>query len=505
MKSDGRISLALMLVVLALFALIPGACVGVKMLDSAAPAVTIKAGVKAIGRKAVVTIEADEAKHGIRDLRATLVQGELQVPLGELTNPPNPWWRFWGRSVKPSALLEVEVGRERVPELKEGPVTIRAEATNDSWAMMGKGRTTVTETTLPVLLTPPRIEVLSSQHYVNQGGSECVLYRTSESAVESGVRVGGDFFPGFPLKGAAPGTRFAYFAFPYDLPADTIPVLVAKDAAENEATAKFTYKLFPKTFRRETIEITDEFMRRVVPEIQSQSQVASKGDLLKDFLDINGRLRRVNAAMLVELAGESKPEPLWRGAFVQLGNSKVEASFADHRSYKYQGKVVDEQDHLGFDLAVTAAHPVDAANDGTVLLTKYFGIYGNTVVIDHGCGLMTLYAHLSAIDVKKGDAVQRGQPIGRSGATGLAGGDHLHFSVLLQGRPVNPVEWWDPHWIHDRIESKIAAGAASSSMPAPAAGPGTEVQDSQPAPERKGRKASTGRRAPTRTHGRRHR
>ena len=99
--------------------------------------------------------------------------------------------------------------------------------------------------------------------------------------------------------------------------------------------------------------------------------------------------------------------------------------------------------------------PVPAANDGVVVLAKYLGIYGNTVIVDHGYGLMTLYGHLSSIGVKEGDTVARSQPLGKSGATGLAGGDHLHYSVLVDGTFVIPKEWWDAHWIQDRIARKL--------------------------------------------------
>jgi murein DD-endopeptidase MepM/ murein hydrolase activator NlpD len=129
--------------------------------------------------------------------------------------------------------------------------------------------------------------------------------------------------------------------------------------------------------------------------------------------------------------------------------------FADHRTYYFEGREVDQEDHLGFDLASVTHADVPASNSGVVVMAKYFGIYGNAVVIDHGYGLMTLYAHLSQIAVKVGDEVRRAQVIGRSGQTGLAGGDHLHFSFLLQGLPVRPVEWWDAHWIQDRIQRKL--------------------------------------------------
>ena len=99
--------------------------------------------------------------------------------------------------------------------------------------------------------------------------------------------------------------------------------------------------------------------------------------------------------------------------------------------------------------------PVAAAAAGTIVNASWLGIYGNCVIIDHGMGVQSLYGHLSSFDVKLDDSVTKGQTIGRSGMTGLAGGDHLHFTMLVGGRPVNPVEWWDSHWIQDRVERKL--------------------------------------------------
>ena len=188
------------------------------------------------------------------------------------------------------------------------------------------------------------------------------------------------------------------------------------------------------------------------------------GDLLADFLKVNGELRRVNADEIAAFAKQTAPTRLWKEPFVQLGNSKVEAGFADHRTYFYKGKEVDQQVHLGFDLAVTAHVPVAAANDGVVVNASWLGIYGNCVIIDHGLGVQSLYGHLQSFDVKVGDKITRGQTIGRSDSTGLAGGDHVHFTMLIGGRMVNPVEWWDPHWIQDRVDRKLsdAGGAAAA-------------------------------------------
>jgi murein DD-endopeptidase MepM/ murein hydrolase activator NlpD len=146
---------------------------------------------------------------------------------------------------------------------------------------------------------------------------------------------------------------------------------------------------------------------------------------------------------------------LWQGPFRQLANSAVEAGFADQRSYVYDGKQVDQQVHLGFDLAVTAATPVLAANRGRVLHAGWLGIYGNCVILDHGMGLQSLYGHLSSIEVKVGDTVEMNARLGRSGSTGLAGGDHLHFTMLLNGRAVTPVDWWSQKWVQDRIVRKL--------------------------------------------------
>jgi murein DD-endopeptidase MepM/ murein hydrolase activator NlpD len=302
---------------------------------------------------------------------------------------------------------------------------------------------------------------------VNQGGCDMVVYRVGPSAIESGVVVGETFFPGFPLPGATDArTRFAIFAFPYDAPASTQARLRARDEAANETLANFHLRVSRKAFRSRSLAVDDGFLDKVVPEILSQSPLLQdQGDLLKNYLAINGDLRKANNASLAALAGQSQTRFLWSRPFQQLGGSKVEASFADRRTYTYKGRDVDRQDHLGYDLASTANASVSASNDGVVALAEYFGIYGNTVVLDHGYGLLSLYGHLSSFDVKAGDEVKRGQSLGRTGATGLAGGDHLHYSMILHSVQVDPKEWWDPHWIEDRITAKLAQFSGTKGEP----------------------------------------
>ena len=192
--------------------------------------------------------------------------------------------------------------------------------------------------------------------------------------------------------------------------------------------------------------------------LEGTTEVKPDGDTLAKFLVINGELRQKNNAKIASFAAQTKPELLWGGAvFHPFGNTAVESAFADHRTYIYKGKEVDQQVHLGFDLASFAGTPIVSANRGIVVFAEELGIYGNCVIIDHGFGVQSLYGHLSSIDVKAGQTVEKEQQIGRSGMTGMAGGDHLHFTMLVNGKMVNPVEWWDPHWIEDRILRKLRA------------------------------------------------
>ena len=131
------------------------------------------------------------------------------------------------------------------------------------------------------------------------------------------------------------------------------------------------------------------------------------------------------------------------------------AGFADHRSYLYNDEIIDDQNHMGVDLASFANSPIEAANDGVVIFAQNLGIYGLTVVIDHGQGLASLYGHLSSFSVAQGSVVKKGDVIAYSGRTGLANGDHLHFSILVHGIFVNPLEWWDAHWIKNNITRKL--------------------------------------------------
>ena len=133
--------------------------------------------------------------------------------------------------------------------------------------------------------------------------------------------------------------------------------------------------------------------------------------------------------------------------FYPLRNGKVVASFGDHRFYEYEKQPGSESHHLGLDLASNAQAPMQTSNDGLVVFAKENGIYGNNIILDHGLGVYSLYGHCSSYMTKEGDVVKAGDSIAKTGTTGLALGDHLHFGMYVQGVDVRPEEWMDSVWL----------------------------------------------------------
>ena len=422
-----------------------------------APLVEIRPTMPGIGKRTPVEVSVDEPVRGLSRVRVELVQGKTVETLEERAYTPRAPWQFWGPRI-PREDMVIDVGSETIKGLKEGEATIRVVA-DRAGAWLRRPEPGQQELTLTVKLRPPSLQVQSLHTYVSQGGSETVVYRVGETAVKDGVRAGEWWFPGYPLPGGHESDRFALFSMPYDMEDASGLRLVAMDDVGNESSADFVDRASTKPIHKDTIRLSDSFMQRVVPAILEQTpEVEDRGDLLQNYLAINGDLRHANTRTLIALAEASPPEFLWNKSFVPMRNGMVMSGFADRRTYTYGGEPVDQQDHLGFDLASTARAEIQAANDGVVVLARYFGIYGNCVVIDHGYGLLSLYGHLSTIAVEEGQSVQRYEAIGSSGMTGLAGGDHLHFSMLLRGLAVNPKEWWDGHWIQDRLKLKLGAG-----------------------------------------------
>jgi hypothetical protein len=439
----------ILMVVLALLLLVVPAAL---FFSSNTTVVELTSQVEVIGSQTPIAIRAVNP-HGVRQLRVLVEQGGKQYEISNASDPANRL-TFWLGS-QPPREVSVNAGTGVTPELQDGPARIIVEAQSNDL----RGLTSAITADVMVKTKPPALSVDEFQHYINQGGSELVVFTVSGYWTEAGVRVGKYTFRSFPFPGeSASGDtskRFSLFAFPWDVPSDTTPIVYASNPTGAEATGRFWFKVFPKDFRSRELPISDEF----VDTMAARLDPGGSGEALSRFLKINGETRRANNQTLTDLRLKSEERVLWSGPFLQLSNSKVESRFADARDYVYQGRKVDHQVHLGFDLSVTRNIDVEAANAGNVVFADNLGIYGNCVVVDHGYGLQSIYAHLSEIGVKPGDAISKGQSLGKSGSTGLAGGDHLHFSMQVDGVQINPVEWWDSHWIQDRVLSKLAPGS----------------------------------------------
>ena len=434
-------------VVLAPFVLAAFAGYFLFLKDSEKPRITLLPQAEATSFKRPFILTAADDQSGIRTLTVTVTQGQRRFDvLRKVYDPPRD-------QVSERFTLEGS-------ELRGGAFEMQAAAADGSYANLGAGNTARVARNMRLDTSLPAIKPLTPAHYVRQGGAALVIYEVNKDVAKSGVQAGDVFFPGYKQKS---GQYACLFAFPDGLDAEAFkPRILVEDTAGNEKTGFFVNMAIKRRFRDERVELSDEFLAAKLPAFAGLFPEVR--DPVERFKKLNTDLRRQNEATLVDLATHTAPEPLWDGAFIYLPRSVVKGSFGADRVYVYKGQEIDHEHHTGIDLASVPAAPVPAANNGVVVLAGPLGVYGQTVVIDHGMGLQSLYGHLSSIAVAVGDTVKKGDVIGATGATGLAVGDQVHFAMLLAGQPVIPIEWWDAHWLEDNITQKFKRYAA----PAPA-------------------------------------
>ncbi|HKL26482.1 MAG TPA: M23 family metallopeptidase [Desulfuromonadales bacterium] len=302
---------------------------------------------------------------------------------------------------------------------------------------------------------PPRGAVESATRYMQRGSSAAVYVTTSEAETNLRVIAGRREFP---FISNAAGTRhFAVFAHPHDVEMEDFkPIVEIIDRAGNTRRLPIGTVTKDRSFNQDTLNVPASFIEQKSLEMLNQ-----EGSGKEAFLQMNRDLRAESRAEIsaVTSAFEAGP-PVWEGPFYRNAGAP-KAQFADYRTYLLEGEVIDHQTHYGLDIAGLAQMPIKAANRGTVRYADYIGIYGNCVIIDHGGHVSTLYAHLSQIDVGQGEVVEKQQVIGRSGKSGMAGGDHLHYATYVDDVPVEPTAWFDPAWLQTRINDIYADFAAA--------------------------------------------
>lgn len=404
------------------------------------PLVTLKNPPAVLGEDTTITATATDGKSGLKEVFVHIRQNHRDTLIVHKTFPRTT---FWGSGIQSTTVTAQIAVKDK--GIADGKAELIVTATDYSLSGMGRGN--VTRTILPVVIDtrPPTISFQEATRYLRPGGSAVVLYAVDETPASHGVRLNGIWYPGFRVQ---PGTKRygAYVALPYNADGISESIIEARDHAGNRSTVQASFYFKERNFRRRTIQIPVSFLKQKLPEFQRRTPSLA-GEPIEQFLFLNGALRKENAEKIKEVCATTDAKQLWSGAFAALPNSARMARYADHRTYLFNNREIDQQVHLGADLASTQRAPVPAANSGIVVFADYLGIYGNTVIIDHGQGIFSLYSHLTDMTVTKGALVEKGGTIGRTGATGMAGGDHLHFSMLVHGVFVTPLEWLDPHWI----------------------------------------------------------
>ncbi len=394
-----------------------------------------------------VRLDLSDAGSGLRSIEVVLSHASGDVPLASETFPGGLMsGALYGE--RPET-LEIAVAPEALPR-GASDAFLRVSVRDWSWRDRLRGNETRVDIPLSIDRVPPQVSIATGLTYVKRGGTGAVLYRVSEETLRDGVEVGDAFFPSYPLG----DLRAVVYGVPIDAPQSPEVRVLAEDPAGNVTRARWPVVVNERRLPKANVTLPASFLDVTVPELATAEGIDAS-DSAAAFRVINTELRAANEARIRELLAESSPEKLWDGAFDQLSNSKVTSSFAEKRTYFVSGQPNSSATHFGYDLASTRATPITAAARGRVVYAGALGIYGNCVLIDHGLGVATLYGHLSRIDVAAGDAVEQGQQLGLSGATGLAGGDHLHFAVVVGSTYVDPLEWWDAKWVRENVEARL--------------------------------------------------
>jgi murein DD-endopeptidase MepM/ murein hydrolase activator NlpD len=412
--------------------------IAILLARSGAPIIDVQSPATILGQATRITVRVHDP-HGVRRLAAFVEQNGTRYAVWESPQPSRVTEGTW----------TFTAGVSTTPQLKDGKAKLLLEATSSGLLR----KTAHWERDMTVVTRPPIVSVDSDQHYLYLGMADLATFNVSGTWTEAGVRVGDQTFRAWAMPGGKPGF-FSLFAFAWNMPPSTVPLVYASIGAGNDVTSPIVFQ-FPKKeqpkYTKHDLQVSDGFIQKVVGELDPNGS----GDPVSRFVKINSEMRRANNKVLSDLRLKSADRFLWSQPFARQSHSQAESSFADRRSYIYKGNKIDEQVHLGYDLAVTQHVGVEASNDGRVVYAAPLGIYGNCIVVDHGYGLQTIYGHLSQINVHEGDMVKRGQVMGTSGQTGMAGGDHIHFAMQLDGIQIDPKEWWDSHWIKDHIAKRV--------------------------------------------------
>ncbi len=384
---------------------------------------------------------------GLKSYELVLSDGTQSIIVGQGT---------FDTPTKEKTLL-VNYPKSKVLDPKASKLTLKVSVIDKSMWNMLQGNSNSKSIDINVDYRKPNVNILSNSYSITQGGSALVIFQASDKNLDKlYVEAGENKFKAQPYK--KEGYYATLIAWPFDKKEFKAKV-VAVDKAKNKRTADIPFYLKNHNYKVSWIKASDKFIDGKITDLASSDpEYANIDDRLERFVAINETMRLKNEELIHRLSAKVSSEILdkWKVTkFYPLRNGQKVASYGDERHYYYKNKdhKISHSFHVGYDLASTKMATIKASNAGTVVYANANGIYGNMPMIDHGLGLYSLYGHCSQLLVNEGDEVNAGQGIAKTGVSGLALGDHLHFGLLVQGIEVRPVEWFDQSWIRKNIDN----------------------------------------------------
>ncbi len=383
---------------------------------------------------------------GLSDYQAILTDGQSNIIVAS------------NRFIIPlkSTEIELQMPKEVNKKIKSGKWKLMVQVCDTSLINKIIDNCTIKTVDLEADTKAPEVELIASSPTIAKGGSALVVFKAKDPNLKSVyVEAGGKkFIPQIYKRKPYYATLIAWPYRKKHLGAK----IVAIDRLGNKTAKKLSFKVVYKKYKASWIHASKRFINGKITEVaKTDPEYADIADPIERFRAVNESMRLKNEKLIHQISSKISNDPITKWEirkFYPLKSAKLVADFGDERHYYYDDpkKEISRSYHVGYDLASIKHAPIIASNPGKVIYAAKNGIYGNMPIIDHGFGLCTLYGHCSQLLVEKGDDVQAGDMIARTGKTGLALGDHLHFGILVHGIEVWPMDWMKENWIAKNIK-----------------------------------------------------
>jgi murein DD-endopeptidase MepM/ murein hydrolase activator NlpD len=344
--------------------------------------------------------------------------------------------------------------------MNDNTIKIIIDATDTSkWNFM-KGNTTKKVLNIKIDKSKPEIEIIANSYKIKKGGSALVIFKAKDKNIKN-IYIQTSSGKKFLVQ---PFYKKDYYIslLAWAVTEDNFEAtIIANDYASNISKSYIPLYVRDKQYRVSNIKLSDKFLNGKIAQLAKIfTQTEGIEDSIEQFKIINEDVRAENEKLIHKITSKVSTKMIDDfkiNKLHPLKNALIVASFGDHRKYSYKNKSVSEAYHLGLDMASIAHADIEPQNSGKIVFADDNGIYGNMPIISHGLGFYTLYGHCSHINLSLGDSFKEKTPVSKTGKSGYAMGDHLHFGVLIQGVEVLPQEWMDNKWIKLNIYDIITS------------------------------------------------